>query len=313
MADVLLPIFLPFEYLTHNNPPLLVCVFRLGFHADSVDCIFIPTWWCEGRGFDPQWRQAFLCLCGFIWVLHAEDVTHWSCTNPPSGLHIWYNPCTIIHVVILVRGLKVHIYWTQVVSTSSVCQSVSVLRGLFANFRRPFRVVGRGFCLDTTSWNPECCSGFWPSGTFYIHARSSGAEQEWHLSSWSCLLPRTFFSSYSWVRADGQLRDPAFPRSPSWCNPASDLGGFYSDVHGELWLLISMRGLFQINQISFRRTQIKVQKHLRDDEEQHKALSAKVQGPYQSLLMSVEHFRCTCSEVSKTSCREILYFLTTAD
>lgn len=112
MADVLLPIFLPFEYLTYNNPPLLVCVFRLGFHADSVDCIFIPTWWCEGRGFDPQWRQAFLCLCGFIWVLHAEDVTHWSCTNPPSGLHIWYNPCTIIHVVILVRGLNVHIYWT---------------------------------------------------------------------------------------------------------------------------------------------------------------------------------------------------------
>lgn len=90
-------------------------------------------------------------------------------------------------------------------------------------------------------------------------------------------------------------------------------GVFYSDVHGELWLLISMRGLFQINQISFRRTQIKVQKHLRDDEEQHKALSAKVQGPYQSSLMSVEHFRCTCSEVSKTNCREILYFLTTAD
>lgn len=189
--------------------------------------------------------------------------------------------------------------------------SLSVSFGDFLQTSGVLSGLWEGASISTL--HHECCSGFWPSGTFYIYVRSSGAEQEWHLSSWSCLLPRTFFSSYSWVRADGQLRDPAFPRSLSWCNPASDLGGFYSDVHGELWLLISTRGLFQINQISFRRTQIKVQKHLRDDEEQHKALSAKVQGPYQSLLMSVEHFRCTCSEVSKTKCREILHFLTTAN
>lgn len=126
MADVLLPIFLPFEYLTYNNPLLFVCVFRLGFHADSVDCIFIPTWWCEGRGFDPQWRQVFLCLWGFIWMLYAEDKMRWSCTSPPFGLHIWYNPCTIIHVVILVSGLKVHIYWTHVVSTDQGILFVSL-------------------------------------------------------------------------------------------------------------------------------------------------------------------------------------------
>lgn len=194
-------------------------------------------------------------------------------------------------------------------SCLSVCQCPS---GAFRKLQASFQGCGKGLLSGHSIMKPRVLQRFLTFWNFLyprkvLWGRARVTFKFLVMSFTENLFFLLLLGSGRWTAQGSSL-----PQI-SWCNPASDLGGFYSDVHGELWLLISMRGLFQINQISFRRTQIKVQKHLRDDEEQHKALSAKVQGPYQSLLMSVEHFRCTCSEVSKTSCREILYFLTTAD
>lgn len=148
--------------------------------------------------------------------VRSTTATSRTCTNPPSGRQIpLYNTVKWhLKLLILVSCLYVPVYWTHMVSSDQRILSVTVL----VSFRGFFQTTGmwRGASVWTLHHETQCCSNGWPSGTFYIHTRSSGASHEWHLSSWSCLLPRTFFSSYCSVQADGQLWDLAFPRSLSW-------------------------------------------------------------------------------------------------